>query len=340
VKKLYTEKKWREQSKRRQKAALESSRRWKLHLRSRRTPPRDPNRRIRGGGLTVRKYTRVTAPAKFSFVHNPEGIIRFLNDMRAHFKRKQSVEIDIGGATLITADAITVLVSRLRDPRYTGGHDYRGNEPADKGLRRKFAESGFYNHVISSVRPKNADYGSILARGKFQADGPIALELIKFITAKLYGRYEKRGGVYNTILECMNNTVHHAGGRKARRREKWWASVHYDAETKKGYFTFVDNGVGIFKSRDPGVLRMALDTLGIGDNAGLLRKMLLREIPSSTGVAYRGQGLPSMRDYLLRGDIQNLIIVTNDVYANVATDDYRTMGESFDGTMLYWEISR
>lgn len=340
MKKLYTEQKWREQSKRRQASALESQQRRNQLLSQRTSPPKGPKRRTRGGGVTVRKYSRIVAPPEFSFVHNAEGVIKFLNEMRERFQRKQNIEIDIGDATLITADAITVLVSRLKDTRYTRGFDYRGNAPADENLRHKFTESGFYNHVISNVKPKNADYGSIRARGTYQADGGIALELIRFITTKLLGRYEKRGGVYNTILECMNNTVHHAAGRKVRRKEKWWVSVHFDEDTQKGYFTFVDNGVGIFNSRDPSVRERAMHALGVRDNAGLLRKMLLREIPSSTGIPYRGQGLPSMRDCLLRGDIQNLIIVTNDVYANVASNDYRPMETSFDGTMLYWEISR
>lgn len=239
----------------------------------------------------------------------------------------------------MTADAITVLVSRLKDYRFTQGSLYRGNMPRDADLRKQFTESGFFEYVISVYRPKNTEYGSIRARSKLKVDAKMALQLITMATKRLYNKYVKQGGVYKSLLECMNNTWDHAAGRKPK-PERWWASVHYDENTSKVSFTFVDNGVGIFESRDPSVLQDAFVKLRISRNTEMLRKMLRGEIPSVTGIPYRGRGIPSIYNCLSRNEIDNLIVITNDVYANVKKDDFRTLRTPFRGTFLYWEISK
>lgn len=278
-------------------------------------------------------------PKNFSLVNNPEEVLAFFERMRRMFAKKKNIRFDLSKVTDMTADAITVLVSRLKDSRYTRGRNYLGNEPENETLRRKFTESGFYKFVISNTKPKNRDYGSIRARATHKVEGKTALELITFATERLYGEYRKRGGVYKTLAESMNNTRDHAAGNR-KGPEKWWAAVHFDETAGKAIFTFVDNGIGIFKSRDLAVLQEALRILRIKKNTDLLRKMLLGEIESSTGIPYRGRGLPSIYDCLKRGDIRNLVIITNDVYANIENNDYRTLKNEFDGTFLYWEIFR
>jgi hypothetical protein len=259
--------------------------------------------------------------------------------MRSHFARRHNVEIDLSGTTSMTADAITVLVSRLKDRRFTRGRAYRGNTPNDQKLKKQFTESGFYEYVMSAHKPKNLEYGSIRARSKLKVDPRKALELITLATKNLYQRYVKHGGVYKTLLECMNNTWDHAAGR-AEQQERWWASVYCHENKKRASFTFIDNGVGIFESREPSVLQDAFVKLGIKKNTDMLRKMLRGEIASVTRIPYRGRGIPSIYDCFLRGGIENLIVITNDVYANVKTDDFRQLRKPFSGTLLYWEISK
>jgi hypothetical protein len=119
--------------------------------------------------------------------------------------------------------------------------------------------------------------------------------------------------------------------------EMWWATVYCDVEKRIAQFTFVDNGIGIFQSGLIGPLRRAARAFGILNNASLLKRILRGEVESSTGLRYRGKGFPSMYDKLKKGLIRNLIIISNDVYANVAQDDYRTLDKSFRGTFLSWE---
>jgi hypothetical protein len=73
-------------------------------------------------------------------------------------------------------------------------------------------------------------------------------------------------------------------------------------------------------------------------NTKLLRQILGGQIESATGLAYRGKGLPRIRRFLDDGKISRLVIVANDVYADVGADDFRVLQEPFKGTLVYWEI--
>ena len=66
--------------------------------------------------------------------------------------------------------------------------------------------------------------------------------------------------------------------------------------------------------------------------------MLQGKVPSTTGLSYRGKGLPSIYRAQERGHLKSLVIIANDVYANIAADDYHSLKENFPGTLIYWEI--
>jgi hypothetical protein len=65
--------------------------------------------------------------------------------------------------------------------------------------------------------------------------------------------------------------------------------------------------------------------------------MLQRQIESSTGIPYRGRGIPSIFKSLKRGDIKNLTFIANDVIAKVEKDEYHTLSNPFKGTFVSWE---
>jgi hypothetical protein len=85
-------------------------------------------------------------------------------------------------------------------------------------------------------------------------------------------------------------------------------------------------------------LRTLYRFLGIRSDAYILREMLLGKVESSTGISYRGKGLPAVYRLSQLGKIQRLTIIANDVYANVSAGQYRILRIAFRGTLLYWEI--
>ena len=69
----------------------------------------------------------------------------------------------------------------------------------------------------------------------------------------------------------------------------------------------------------------------------MLDRSATREFQSRTGKPYRGRGLPSLKNALDRNHISALTLVTNNVIARVADDDFRVITTEFDGTLVYWE---
>lgn len=78
---------------------------------------------------------------------------------------------------------------------------------------------------------------------------------------------------------------------------------------------------------------------GLKDNADIMREVLNGKIGSRTGLAYRGNGLPEIYKRFQREQFSNLIIIANDVFADVEKDEYKLLPKPFKGTFFHWEIS-
>jgi hypothetical protein len=146
----------------------------------------------------------------------------------------------------------------------------------------------------------------------------------------------------------MHNTNNHAS-LGAKGEKHWWLSVHHRRSRRRVTFSFVDFGVGIFRSLDGkrtnerfhGWRTSEFGTIipPGATNAQLLQLILTGEMHRTvTKEDFRGKGLPGIREVWERNHISNLRIVTNDVYADVARDEYRTLNPPFDGTLVVWEL--
>lgn len=339
MKKLYTESKKKALSRKQQKKDLARIRRRNevvSELNAVRRSYRQASPELRATRRPYREQKVITAPENFSFIYNTEELIKFFNRMEKLHSRSYDVFIDFSRVKQLTPDSLAVLVSKMSDGKFNYGRNCGGNEPQNKELQQKFVQSGFYDVVIPRSKSNEPVTGSFRKKQSKKVEPEMADDLITFITKNLYGKYRKCGGVTNALLESMGNTRGHAASARGR-YETWWAAAQCDIKEKKAYYSFVDNGVGIFRSKQPNVLQQALNKLKITSNTELLQKMLHRQIPSTTGIPYRGRGIPSIFNSLKRGDISNLIIITNDVYARVENNDYRRLSPQFDGTFLYWE---
>lgn len=77
--------------------------------------------------------------------------------------------------------------------------------------------------------------------------------------------------------------------------------------------------------------------VGNRDRVSLLRHILQGKVPSSTGLGYRGKGLPKIAEAHTRKQFQRLVILSNNVYVDIENDDFRLLDTSFSGTFFYWE---
>lgn len=337
LKKLIVSAKWKKYLASRQKSQAAANARFLAHRKIR---SKERNRRVR---RRLPKATiRVLAPKVFSFISNPEGVIQFIQSVR-ETSVSSNVFVDLEHVHGMTPDAAAVLLAMVQHCRIVGVN-MSGNAPLESESREILNNSGFRSHVRSAPGFRaTAASGRI---GKFaksretesnRYSQELALEMIQFATLQLTGTVQHNWPSYSVLGEAMLNTLNHAA-KKGEPKEPWWASVYHDAKRRRACFTFLDQGVGIFKSHTLTANLKFKQLVGLLDPAQLLEKLLKGEIPSSTRIAGRGNGLPEMYESCKAGRIRNLRVIANQAYGDAELDRYFVLSSSFEGTFLYWEI--
>jgi hypothetical protein len=335
-KRIYMTAKWKSYSRRRQLDELEKTQRRKK-LRS---PDiiglheAQSERRLRK--KRMRAFHTIVAPEVFSIAEDPEGVIQFLHEI-AIMSRTHNISLDLRRIETLGPDAVAALLATIRREEIHSTTQVRGNHPIAEKPREILIDSGFFVHVHSTVPVKRPTKGLISEKKSKKVEPRTARDLIHVATTALYGDSRRCQPAYRVLIECMNNTHDHAS-RHDELRETWWATAYADLGRGRTCYTFLDTGVGIFGSVKVGRVRRLFHLVGIADDARILRDILLGRVESSTGKPYRGKGLPAIYQHSQRGAIKSLVIVANNVYANVSRDDFRQMRIGFRGTLLYWEV--
>ncbi len=287
----------------------------------------------------LRKSTKtLVAPQIFSLMDNSDEMIDFLDELVSTTRRGKDVYVDLSGIKQLSQDGILALLSRTHDPKFSYGRNVSGAEPDQPELQRIFKESGVYgDHVLELSGAYRETSGHIRRRESKVVESKTAKELVQFALSRLTVELRHRASSFETLVECMSNTFTHAGFQM-KRKELWWTSVRYNQQTKRASFLFMDNGVGICRSLDLKLRNQIALAFGWKDNSDLLKDVLENRIGSRTGLDFRGKGLPSIHKRSTDGYLKNLIIITNNAYANVQANEYKVLQKSLQGTFVHWEI--
>lgn len=317
---------------------LITTRRWKHHLRNRQRDELARSRRIGGFYRPPREkagFFTIKVPDQFSIIRNPDQVIAFLRRIRL-LAKKYNISLELRDVNEITPEAIAALTATIAPLRDT---IIRGDYPENGSARRALVESGFFEYVRNTQPLPKGQLGKIKERKSKQVESPTARELIECGTLQAFGKPGKSlatRAAYTALIEAMGNTHNHASGDESK-VETWWATSFGDTARRRVCYSFVDTGVGIFKSVKVSKIRRALRQLGIRDDPQLLQDILQGRVQSSTGLPYRGKGLPTIYQRAKSGALRSLYIIANDVFADVSNGVYRSLSESFAGTLLYWE---
>lgn len=285
--------------------------------------------------LTTRsiEYT-IQAPANLSFIENTEDVLIFLNEVRKLCYKYKVILIDLKKITNLTNDAIVLILAFTNDQRNTNNCKIAGNYPENENLRTVFKESGIFQ-TNSDSNARNY----IFEKKSKRIDNIVADELITRATTAIFGVRGYCYGVYMALLEAMSNTCSHANPRE-KAFETWFLTAYHNKKTNSFSFAFIDTGVGIFQSRRMrDLLKSLAFNVGIIDNRIILKEILEGKKLSSTGLHYRGKGLPAIFKGLERNYYSNLKIITNDVKADPGRDEYISLKNKFKGTFLYFELN-
>lgn len=280
------------------------------------------------------------APQNFSFVNNTNEVLTYFNDVRDFIKEKQSVNLNISEITHLTPDTITLLMAKLseKESRKVVLH---GNAPVNPTLKKMFIESGLYNYVNSMGKKQVSQKNKLWkhstnneVKGEMTAD---AIKACKDLF-KLKGINYDTDSLYNLLVEAMSNTMNHADGKISNL--DWWLYYYLDEENNTLKFSFIDLGIGIFKSASFNSYKNIVKHVYQG-NLLLVKPFLEGKIISSrkTDKEISGKGVQQIIDCAKLHEFKKFIIISNDVKIDVKSKDGEEISDNFEGTFIYFEIS-
>lgn len=170
-------------------------------------------------------------------------------------------------------------------------------------------------------------------------------------------------GLYDVLAEALTNVRHHAYPKSSQQTihpdlQRWWLFARYvepnNGEKGNLYIAVYDVGVGIPSSmrqnlRNGELVLEKTDELlqwvGVQEKPHLEHLLLQRAVEnprSSTGLAFRGKGLPEMKDFVMGTESGRLYIISGDAQysciAETSVSKAFSCDNFFSGTLILWSI--
>lgn len=293
-------------------------------------------------------YKVIKAPKVFSLLENTEDLLSFICKVDDCFSDKKKVFIRMKETTIISYDAIVVLLSKLIQFK-ANKIDFNGDFPKDKTLQKILIGSGFLEYLYKNIDDKDTYTfdKKIYTHANKNVNSALTSTIIEDASQKLWKESRRCIGLQRVFIELMQNTNNHASNQK-KGEKLWWSSIVHNKEANKVCFSFIDYGVGILdslKNKESGkfarIMTAIKNILKPQNNAEILKLLLEGKIHELIKEqAYnRGKGLPGIYKAWKSNDISNLIVITNNVYANVANNEYKELNDDLSGTFIYWELN-
>lgn len=286
-------------------------------------------------------HQKVVAPKNFSFIDNIDEMLSFFKRGDDLAKKRINVKFDLSEVEELTPDAIAVFVSLFNNPSYNQGVHMTGNAPKDPTIKRMFMGSGFYDHVKSQAKPKVIEGNFLLHKvSNKKVETSIAKTATDFCAKYTFKDSRKFRPVYEILIELMANTNNHASPIGPSVYD-WWLYIFYDKKTNTTSYSFLDFGIGIFKSKSfiKYSERFFLTFKSTQSTKEMAEDLLNGKISSRTGLSERGKGFKCMTENAKNENINRFYIVSNRVYIDVKNRSSREIETDFNGTFIYWEVT-
>lgn len=275
------------------------------------------------------------APTNWSLINNPDELLDFFDRIHKLLLNKIKVTLDFSNISTVSPDGIALLLAKISNPKFHNKIAIYVIKPANTQIDKLFSDSGFYHFI--GVDPVSSTRGLITTlRNKF-VDTEIAKKIRKQVAIGTFDEDIKLPAVYRTLIECMANTKKHAKKQRSN-AVTWWLTIYTDELTKITKISFIDTGIGIFKSSKIKNFTKFAVNFGLKSRSDILLAILNGEIKSSTGLPWRGKGLPKIYTDYKNKNIKKLHIISNDVFANFDESSHMQLKKPLNGTLIYWEI--
>lgn len=300
-------------------------------------------KRIKRRNQARNPIIQLEAPKSFSLIKNTNEVLAYLVEARKRLRRDEKIMLDVSKVESLTPESITLLVACVNDQQFVCDGIVNGNAPNREDLKKMMTESGFYEHVQTKNKFKQSG-ASLLHKEKHKKVEPeVAKRVIEHGSNHVFDGVEKPdlGSMYDVLIECMSNTNSHADLSKEGSCY-WWLFVHNDPNEKVSAYTFLDLGVGIFKSAAvKGYMANVKKIVGLYPNIDIVADLLAGNIKSRAKVDkdIRGKGIPQIVANAKGSIFRSFYIIANDVKIDLKTGASEQLQHSLNGTLLYWELA-
>lgn len=281
-------------------------------------------------------------PSVFSFHDDRESVLRFLNEAFDYYKllkskiRERVYSYDLSAVKSIDITAICLFLSLINKIN-TNGIGSRGNYPKDDFARSVLAESGFSDIMQSAYKPlKTKKYkNQLYIVGSKRVDNKKLGESVKEAVEYLTGSAHHFQPIYTMLIEICSNSVEHANRREGDKN--WVVSVSYEQDRVN--FIVVDTGEGIMRTISRKLPELFYDKV-FREDGEVLESLLNKEYQSRTKEINRHKGLPKIKENFEAGYVDNMKILTNKVWYDMASKTYEKTVNEYYGVLYSWSFTK
>ncbi|MEM0518983.1 hypothetical protein [Aequorivita flava] len=292
-------------------------------------------------GLIPRNHTLsfidVPTPIVFKLQYEHcEEVISYINKIKGIGRSGRHMNIIMDDIIDIGEGAISMLLSVMEE-LVREGIIFTGTKPKQPIPRGILEKSGFFKFVKGKIDESNSTTkNTILNTGDNQTpQSELAEEIIKSMET-VWGQKGRSPSIYSCVFEMMRNACDHAF--KNENQIRWHFALSHSEIDNLVKFSFVDNGKGIIRTFTEGILKNFLNLFN--DNLDIVETAFTNGIASRTGLSWRGKGLPTIYENYDDGHLNNLVVISNNVYIDFDRKIRHKLKNSFSGTYYYWKVDQ
>jgi hypothetical protein len=300
----------------------------------------------------------VDAKDSLSIFNKPDNIARIIRTLESHTKdisTIKNIKINLENITEIDIGGISLLLAKINEISKSLRVRIWGTSPNDLICRRVFDESGFLDYMtdLSGQKFEKRSDNYLFNVGSDKTANERVGKSIKSAMKYLTDREQHFQPVYSIIQEMCSNSVEWANSPGGKNKN-WLLGINYSqyphallSENENGIeknnrfvaFTLTDIGFGILNTIKRKFGTYIAETLKMTRDTEILNRAFERKYESRTGEANRNRGLPLIKDRSLNKYINDLKVVTNNVFLDFTNPSLsRILDKSIPGTFYYWTI--
>lgn len=279
----------------------------------------------------------ISANRDFTILEHPENVLEVLNRTTNQIGNNTNVQVefDLSAIKKVDIGAIAMLLTKVNELSRDKIKTF-GNLPDDEKCKKFFFDSGFLKHMkdlngnLFLINNNNL----LINRGFDKTSNKKVGEEIKKAVNHLTGEYQTYRPVYSLIQEMCANSIEHAN----EQNKNWLLGIFYEQDRVN--FAMIDIGKGILGTLRKKAHQLFIDNFGKTD-VEVLDGVFEKKYQSATLDKNRNKGLPKIRKASTENYVENLVVITNNVFLDFTNQDKsRLLNKKLQGTFYYWELTK